>query len=412
MLTRLRLCSAAILLAPSAGLRLFAPSAGLRLRGFARPLATAAPSMSMADAALPTLEDLTDPREWLEEVEGDKQIGWVKEQNADAVARIGEPSDKPLYGRLLEIMESDEKIPYIGRVLNGLYYNFWQDETHVRGIWRRCTLDEYRKEEPAWETALDLDALGAAEGVSWVWGGSIPLDEGPTVRKERVMIRLSRGGSDATVVREFDLDAKAFVAEREGGFALPEAKSRLCYKDRDTLLVGGVFGEEEMTDSGYPRSVWEWRRGTPLAEATKVYEGEQSDVSVGGFAYLDRGRRYELRYRSLTFYTSSYELKVGEAAWAPIPIPADANVGTFADQLLVTLRSAWLGHPAGALLAAPADGFMGAGDDAARSALLTPLFTPTETCSLEASTETKNYLVLSCLDNVVTECRFWRPLMP
>ena len=110
MLTRLRLCSAAILLAPSAGLRLFAPSAGLRLRGFARPLATAAPSMSMADAALPTLEDLTDPREWLEEVEGDKQIGWVKEQNADAVARIGEPSDKPLYGRLLEIMESDAKI--------------------------------------------------------------------------------------------------------------------------------------------------------------------------------------------------------------------------------------------------------------------------------------------------------------
>ena len=174
--------------------------------------------------------------------------------------------------------------------------------------------------------------------------------------------------------------------------------------------------------------------------------------------------RYELRYRSLTFYTSSYEIKVGEAAWAPIPIPPDANVGaaadgparvlspvrpfrrpsrrlaagTFADQLLVTLRSAWLGHPAGALLAAPADGFMGAGDDAARSALLTPLFTPTETCSLEAraeegregasprprtrprrvrdaagtqaSTETKNYLVLSCLDNVVTECRFWRPL--
>jgi len=408
MSTRLRLCSAAILLAPSAGLRLFAPSAGLRLRGFARPLATAAPSMSMADAALPTLEDLTDPREWLEEVEGDKQIGWVKEQNADAVARIGEPSDKPLYGRLLEIMESDEKIPYIGRVLNGLYYNFWQDETHVQGIWRRCTLDEYRKAEPEWELVLDLDALSAESGVSWVWGGSTLLDEGPGVRKDRVMVSLSRGGADAKVSREFDLDAKEFVAVSDGGFELPEAKSQLSYKDRDTLLVGGVFGEGEMTDSGYPRSVWEWRRGTPLAEATKVYEGEQSDVSVGGFAYLDRGRRYELRYRSLTFYTSSYEIKVGEAAWAPIPIPPDANVGTFADQLLVTLRSAWLGHPAGALLAAPADGFMGAGDDAARSALLTPLFTPTETCSLEASTETKNYLVLSCLDNVVTECRFWR----
>ena len=281
MLTRLRLCSAAILLAPSAGLRLFAPSAGLRLRGFARPLATAAPSMSMADAALPTLEDLTDPREWLEEVEGDKQIGWVKEQNADAVARIGEPSDKPLYGRLLEIMESDEKIPYIGRVLNGLYYNFWQDETHVQGIWRRCTLDEYRKAEPEWELVLDLDALSAESGtaacvwvgapagaapeasptlpvgVSWVWGGSTLLDEGPGVRKDRVMVSLSRGGADAKVSREFDLDAKEFVAVMDGGFELPEAKSQLSYKDRDTLLVGGVFGDAR---EGGPAAV---RRGCP-----------------------------------------------------------------------------------------------------------------------------------------------------
>jgi len=237
--------------------------------------------MSMADAALPTLEDLTDPREWLEEVEGDKQIGWVKEQNADAVARIGEPSDKPLYGRLLEIMESDEKIPYIGRVLNGLYYNFWQDETHVQGIWRRCTLDEYRKAEPEWELVLDLDALSAESGtaacvwvgapagaapeasptlpvgVSWVWGGSTLLDEGPGVRKDRVMVSLSRGGADAKVSREFDLDAKEFVAVMDGGFELPEAKSQLSYKDRDTLLVGGVFGDAR---EGGPAAV---RRGCP-----------------------------------------------------------------------------------------------------------------------------------------------------
>ena len=75
--------------------------------------------------SLPTLADLTDPREWLEDVEGDTQLDWVKERNTEAVGRIGEPSDSPLYARLLDIMESNEKIPYIGRVLNGLYYNFW-----------------------------------------------------------------------------------------------------------------------------------------------------------------------------------------------------------------------------------------------------------------------------------------------
>mmetsp|Transcript_21644 Transcript_21644/g.70657 ORF Transcript_21644/g.70657 Transcript_21644/m.70657 type:complete len:750 (-) Transcript_21644:153-2402(-) len=408
MLTRLRLCSAAILLAPSAGLRLFAPSAGLRLRGFARPLATAAPSMSMVDAALPTLEDLTDPREWLEEVEGDKQIGWVKEQNADAVARIGEPSDKPLYGRLLEIMESDEKIPYIGRVLNGLYYNFWQDETHVQGIWRRCTLDEYRKAEPEWELVLDLDALSAESGVSWVWGGSTLLDEGPGVRKDRVMVSLSRGGADAKVSREFDLEGKEFVAVSDGGFELPEAKSQLSYKDRDTLLVGGVFGEEEMTDSGYPRTVYEWRRGTPLSEATKVYEGEKSDVAVSGYAYLDRGHRYELRSRSITFYTSAYEVRRPDGSFSEVPVPEDADIETFADQLLVTLRTAWLGHEAGALLAAPLEPFLDADGDEARRSLLVPLFTPTESCSLEGSSATKSRLVLSVLQDVVNESRFWR----
>ena len=195
-------------------------------------------TLSEAAAALPTLTDLTDPREWLEDVEGEEQLAWVRERNEDAVSRIGEPSDTKLYGRLLDIMESDEKIPFIGRVLNGLYYNFWQDETHVQGIWRRCSLDEYRKAQPEWELVLDLDALSEADGVSWVWSGSTLLDEGPGVRKDRVMVSLSRGGADAKISREFDLDTKQFIPPADGGFELPEAKTTLSYKDRDTLLVG------------------------------------------------------------------------------------------------------------------------------------------------------------------------------
>ena len=361
-----------------------------------------------ADLTLPTLTDLTDPREWLEEVEGEAALEWVLERNSHALDAIGQPTSKPEHTRILDILDSDEKIPYIGRVLNGAYYNFWQDEAHVRGIWRRCSLDEYRKASPTWEVVLDLDELGAADGVSWVWGGSTLLDEGPDARKDRVMIRLSRGGADATVVREFDLDAKSFVAAADGGFELPEAKSQVCFKDRDTLLVGGVFGDEQMTDSGYPRTVYEWKRGTPLADAVQVYSGDKADVSVSGFAYLDRGERYEMRARSLTFYTSRYELRRPSGQFEHVPVPEDANIGTFADQLLITLRSAWLGHEAGAMLAAPVQAFMDAADDEARSALLTELFTPTETCSLEATTETRNYLILSALDSVVTDLHFYK----
>ena len=202
-----------------------------------RPLIHAARScigIRACDASLPTLTELTDPREWLENVEGEDALDWVRSRNEDALKAIGEPSSKPSYSRVLSILDSNDKIPYIGRVLNGLYYNFWQDEEQPRGIWRRCTLDEYRKPEPAWELVLDLDALGAADGIKWVWGGTALLDEGPDVRKDRVMIRLSRGGSDATVAREFDLDTKQFISPEQGGFELPEAKSRFSYKDRHT----------------------------------------------------------------------------------------------------------------------------------------------------------------------------------
>ena len=248
---------------------------------------------------------------------------------------------------------------------------------------------------------LDLDELGKAEGVSWVWGGSTVLDEGPGVKKERVLIRLSRGGSDATIARELDLNTKAFIPPAEGGFEVPEAKSRFCYKDRDTLLIGGVFGDGEMTDSGYPRSGWEWKRGTPLSAATKLFEGKKSDVAVDAYTYLDREVRYTIYRRAITFYTTEVSHKMPDGSFKVVPVQEDAEVDTFGDQLLITLRSDWLGFEAGSLLAAPALPFMQAADDGARTALLTALFVPTASASLEGRSETRNYLILTVLETVV-----------
>jgi prolyl oligopeptidase len=130
----------------------------------------------------PTVErPLDDPRQWLEAVNGAAALDWVRDKNKEALALLGEPAEQSNYARILSILDSKEKIPYIGRVLNGMYYNFWQDDKHVHGVWRRCTLDEYRKESPAWESVLDLDALSKAEKVKWVWAGSVVLDEGPDV---------------------------------------------------------------------------------------------------------------------------------------------------------------------------------------------------------------------------------------
>ena len=139
-------------------------------------------------------------------------------------------------------------------------YNLWQDASHPRGLWRRTTLAEYRKARPAWETVIDLDALGQAEGENWVWGGAACL--GPAYGA--AWSALSRGGADARVVREFDIREPAFV---KGGFALPEAKSSIDWVDRRHRLVGTDFGPGSLTDSGYPRIVKRWKRGQPLARA-------------------------------------------------------------------------------------------------------------------------------------------------
>ena len=143
-----------------------------------------------------------------------------------------------------EILDSQERIPVIEK-RGARYYNFWRDEQNQRGLWRRTTLEEYRKATPAWETVLDLDALGRAEHENWVWQGAVWLEPDD----DRALVLLSRGGADASVVREFDPNTRAFVTD---GFALPEAKSFVAWKDRDTLLVGTDFGPGSLTDSGLP----------------------------------------------------------------------------------------------------------------------------------------------------------------
>ena len=162
-------------------------------------------------------------------MQGDRALAWVRERNAVSEKLLtAQPEYAPMRAQLLEVLNSKDRIPNISR-RGDFFYNLWQDETHKRGLWRRTTLAEYRKAQPAWETVLDLDALGKAEGENWVWGGSACL--GPSY--QRCLVSLSRGGADAKVVREFDTVAKRFV---EGGFFLPEAKSDVDWIDADTDL--------------------------------------------------------------------------------------------------------------------------------------------------------------------------------
>jgi prolyl oligopeptidase len=354
-----------------------------------RHLAAGALAMTLT-AASPARDIDDDPWLWLEEVQGEKALDWVREFNARTRQRLEAwPGFAATRERILQVLDSRDRIPVIAR-RGDFVYNFWQDADNPRGLWRRTTLAEYRKSAPAWELLLDVDALGRSEGENWVWAGSVCL--GPDYT--RCLVKLSRGGADAQVVREFDITTRQFVA---GGFSLPEAKSDMVWLDRDTIFVGTDFGPGSLTDSGYPRIIKRWRRGQPLAEATTVFEAQRSDVAASVHVDLTPGYQRTLLQRAPDFF-SSEEFLLVDGQLHKLDKPADAQLAFWYGQVLMALRSDWLQGgtpwPRGALLVADAQAFLDG------KAQWTALFTPTATRSLAGHALLRHGVLLELMDNV------------
>jgi prolyl oligopeptidase len=331
-----------------------------------------------------------DPNLWLEDVTGQKALDWVRAQNAISTNEVESAAGfEKLQNRILDILNSRERIPQVVK-LGRFYYNFWRDDKHTRGLWRRTTLEEYKKPDPNWETVLDLDQLAAAEKENWVWHGYNVLK--PSY--DRCLIEFSRGGADAVIIREFDLNSKQFLPD---GFTLPEAKTDVAWRNRDALYVGTDFGPDSLTTSGYPRIIKEWHRGTPLSEAHTVFEAKPTDESANVAVDHDHGEVYEFVGRAPTFFTDEIFLRRGDQ-WVRVDKPADAIVRTFGKLILLRLRSDWTvndhSFPAGSLLAANFEDYMKGRRD------FSVLFQPSARISLSSISATKNYLVLDELDNV------------
>lgn len=360
-----------------------------RLLPLALALLVASITFVMAPIAT-AAEPADDPHLWLEEVAGERPLAWVRERNEECRQALAAGEGfATLEQRILSILDSKERIPAVTKI-GAHYYNFWRDAANPKGLWRRTTLEQYRTTEPDWETVIDVDALAAAEGENWVWHGATVLEP-----EDRLcLVSLSRGGADADVVREFDLEAKAFV---EGGFALPEAKSRVAWRDQASLFVATDTGPGSLTASGYPRMVREWARGTPLEAAPLVYEGRPDDVSVSAFRDPTPGFERDFVQRQITFWTNELFLRRGEKL-VRIDKPDDANAAVHREWLLIELRSPWTvgatTHPAGALLAANFAAFL-EGDRTFHR-----LFEPAERTSLVAWAGTRHHLLLTTLDNV------------
>lgn len=337
-----------------------------------------------------------DPYLWLEDIDGEAALAWVAERNAETAAALSADAGfAALKERLREVLDASDRIPYTVR-RGAFLYNFWQDAGQARGVWRRTTPEQYRKESPDWEVLLDIDALAAAECEKWVWAGA-------QVRRpdhDRALVCLSRDGGDAVVVREFDLATRTFV---EDGFRVGEAKTRIGWIDADTVFIGADLGPDSLTEAGYPRTVRRWRRGAPLEDAALVFEAGTGDVAAWGRHDSTPGFERDFVSRWLDFFRSETYLLTPDASLVRIDVPDDANAYAHRRHLIVTLKSDWLGQPAGSLLAFDFDAFL-AGDRTAQV-----LFTPDERTALAGHSWTRHHLILETMRDVSTHIEVLTP---
>ena len=354
-----------------------------------------------------------DPYLWLEDITGDDALNWVREHNAPTLGDLVDDRFEQMRSEALEVLDTDARIPYVRR--RGDYlYNFWRDAANPRGLWRRTTLESYRSREAGddpsgeehkiqWDVVMDIDELARADNQNWVWAGADVIEPDHSL----ALISLSPGGSDAAVVREFDMRTREFV---DGGFQLPEAKSQVSWEDENTVLVGTDFGEGSLTESGYPRLVKRWRRGTPVADAETVFSGAPSDVIVAGSVDRTKGFERTVISRALDFFNEEvYELRGGELI--RIDTPTDATISVHRNWLLIELRTDWAyalqtgveHYPAGSLLAADYDEFLSG------TAELKVVFTPDEHTSLHHYAWTRDRLVVVTLLDVASHVEVVTP---
>ncbi|NJD30372.1 MAG: S9 family peptidase [Gammaproteobacteria bacterium] len=347
---------------------------------------TAAVLAILTLAATARADTPADPFLWLEEIDGARALEWARAENARSLAVLeGDPRFATLRAEALAILTSPARIP-TGSIHAGKVYNFWQDETHVRGLWRRADLASYRTGAPRWETLVDFDELARNEKENWVAGRFLCLS--PEYR--HCMVEMSRGGGDTSAWREFDTTDKSFV---RNGFVIPEAKSDVSWVDADTLIVGTNWGPGTLTDSGYPRVVRTWRRGQPLADAVTLFEGRKEDVAVSSFVDQDGAPRPFVG-RRVSFFATEYHYTPDLRALTRMPWPLDTDLGGVLDgRAILSLREPWTyrdrTYAAGSVVAYELS-----------SGAAELVLAPTATQSIEHVELGKTGLVVSYLDDV------------
>ena len=333
----------------------------------------------------------TDPYIWLEEIESEKSLNWVKRENHRTREKI---SKNPLFTELkksyLNIFNDKDKIAYPS-IVGKYIYNFWKGEHNERGILRRMLEEDYLKGETSWEVVLDIDQLAEKEGKKWTYKAVYWLDLDSNI----CLVALSDGGKDENVIREFNVATKSFV---ENGFELEESKGSAVWFDQDHLLVNRTFGEGTITSSGYPRQVRLWKRGTKIENAEIIFETEEKSVGVFPGTFYNSSKKEALIIDAKSSYDSEIYYFDGKKVSA-LNFPLDASlVGKYQDELIFHLQSNWTlnnkTHRAGDLVSVNLSKALYSEFD------IKTIYHPDEKSSFDSMNVSKDFIVVNVIDNI------------
>ncbi|PNH83711.1 prolyl oligopeptidase family protein [Arthrobacter sp. AFG20] len=370
-------------------------------------MTTTAADSAPASGAVPTrtAPAPTDENIWLEDIYGEEQLAWVREQNARTEDLLEDADYAKLEGDILEVLDSTDKIPMVSKH-GEWYYNFWKDRQNPKGLWRRTSWDSYCSDAPTWDVLLDVDALAAADGVEWVFHGANLLRPEPGQPYRRALVALSPDGGDANRYREFDVETRAFVDPAAGGFDLPTAKGNVSWLDADTLLVATTAGDLPRTASSYARTAVRLRRGQVLADAPRIFEIPEDHMMAIVAHDSTPGFERTFAVDWIDFFNRRTSV-LQDGGWVPVDVPTDVNTGVHREWLLFRPQRDWTvngtTYAAGSLLAADFQAYL------AGERELTVLFAPDAHTSLQSWSWTRNFLLLNLLKDVSSEIRVLDP---
>ena len=332
---------------------------------------------------------------WLEEIEGKKALEWVKQQNSKTLnALTSDPRYQKYQKEALEILTASDRIKF-GTIRGDYVYNFWRDKDHVRGLWRRTSLTQFRKPHPEWEILLDVDQLAKKESENWIYKGVDCL--GPDY--SRCILELAPGGTDTAVYREYDLESKSFV---KNGFEVPLAKTNLCWENQDHLLVATDWGEGSLNSSGYARILKRWKRGTPLSSAETILETEMDETFIYPIDIEHDDGQLCFVLRGHDFYHFSFYLVTENSGLKQLPLPQKCSLsGLFRDQILIELKQDWRGFTAGSLISFSLAQFQQTG----KIEDLYSVFDPGQTGTISQIRFSKDAVYITGLDHVSSQIR-------